>query len=81
VIVNYRGMRLAGSVVVGSLFALMPTLLLWVIANRKARVLVVFFPLAILLTRMVLWGWERSSKEDADFARKRYKSGRPPYGQ
>jgi hypothetical protein len=81
VTVNYRGMRLAGSMVVGSLFALMPTFLIWVMAKHKARVLVVFFPLAIFLTRMVLWGWERSSKEDANFARKRYKSGRPPYGR
>jgi hypothetical protein len=60
---------------------LMPTLLVYVIANRKVEVLVVFLLLAILLTRMVLWGWERSSKEDADLAGRRYKSGRPPYGR
>jgi hypothetical protein len=81
VTVNYRGMRFAGSVLLGCLLALFATFLVYVIANRKAEVLVVFFPLAIVLTRMVLWGWERCSKEDADFARRRYRSGRPPYGR
>ncbi len=80
-IVNYRGMRVAGSVLIGSLLALLPTLLVYVIVGRKAEVLVVFFPLAIFLTRMVLRGWARASKVDTDLARTRYKSGQPPIGR
>jgi hypothetical protein len=81
VTVNYGRINFVGSAIIGSVLALAPTLLIYLAVNRKVESLASFFPLAILLTWVVLWGWQRSIKENADSVRRRYQSGRAPLGK
>ncbi len=79
--VNYGRINLVGSITIGSIFALLPTFLIYIAMNQKAVSLLFFFPLAILLTCLVLWINKRTIREEADRARRRYEAGRPPIGK
>jgi len=80
-LIGYTTLRLIGSGVLGTCFALVFTSLIYVATNRKPEILILFFPLAILFTWASVSLWERARKKDADFVRRRYKSGRAPLGK
>jgi hypothetical protein len=81
VTVRYASLRFVGSMLLGGCFALPFTLLAYVAGNRKPEILILFFPLAILFTRVIVWGWGKAQKENADRVRSRYKSGKLPLGE
>jgi len=79
--VSFSRIYLAGSIVIGSIFALVPTLLLYVVVGKKLAILLVFFPFVILMTRIMLWCKKRAVDEHADTIKSRYESGRIPLGK
>ena len=80
-ITNFSAVRMVGSCLLGCLFAAVPTFVIYQLSGRKNETLVLFLPLAILLIRLVLWGWERARKEDSEAILKRYEEGGPPVGE
>jgi hypothetical protein len=78
--VHYSRISLIGSSLVGIVIAL-PTLLLYKVETIKAGAVFFFFLAATLATRLILWIWNRSVKENSDYVRRRYKAGRPPVGR
>lgn len=76
---NYNRLRLMGSCVLGTLFAVVPTLMFYK-ASQKPNALLIFIPLAVVFTRLVLWGLHRASTEYADSVRRRHRSNDLPLG-
>src|SRR6266542_6728849 len=76
---NYNRLRLVGSCLLGSAFALMTTFGFYK-GNQKSQTLLIFVPLVVVFTRIVLWSWRRAAKGHADTVRRRYKSGDLPLG-
>lgn len=74
--VNYSRVYL-----IGSIFALVPTLLFFLAVGRKPEALVIFIPFAILFARLCLWVNTRAVKENADDIRRRYKADRVLLGK
>jgi hypothetical protein len=64
VTVNYGRVNFVGNLIIGSVFALLPTFLIYVASHRKAESLVFFFPLAIFLSCLVLWAQKRTVEEE-----------------
>jgi len=81
VTVNYGRVNFVGNLIIGSVFALLPTFLIYVASHRKAESLVFFFPLAIFLSCLVLWAQKRTVEEETHRVRRRYEAGEPPIGR
>ena len=78
---NYGRVGLIGTVILASVFALVPTFLIYVGTNRKPESIVSFFPLVIFLTLLLQWVRDRTTKEETDRLRRRYEAGEPPIGK
>jgi hypothetical protein len=76
---NYSRVRFIGSCLLGSAFALMPTFLFYK-GTEKAQTLLIFVPLSVVFTRIVMWSWCRSETTHADTVRRRYEHGDIPLG-
>ncbi len=78
--VNYGWVHFVGSIVFAMVLALLPTVIVYKITGTRVGVLL-FLPVTIVLTRLLLWIEGRVEKENADSIRRRYKAGHPPLGK
>jgi multisubunit Na+/H+ antiporter MnhE subunit len=76
---NYNHFRLMGSFLLGFVFALVTTFVFYRLI-QKPQTLLIFIPLIVVFTRILLWTWRRAETEYADTVRRRYKSGKLPLG-
>jgi hypothetical protein len=76
---NYNRLRLIGSCLLGAFFALIPALMFYK-GSEKPQTLLIFVPLVIVFTRILLWIWRRGDKKAADSVRRRYERGKLPLG-
>jgi hypothetical protein len=79
--VNYDRVHFAGSVIIGIIIALAPTVLLYRVGTRKIGAFIFFLPAAFLATWLVRWSHNQVIKIHADTVRRRYKAGRPAEGK
>ena len=76
---NYNRVRLVGSCVLGAFFAAVPAF----VFNEdgdKPKGLLIFIPLMIVFTRVLLWIWRRGDMAYADSVRRRYEKDGLPLG-
>ena len=79
--VSYDRVHLAGSIIIGSLIALAPTVLLYKVGTQEIGAFIFFFPAAILATWLVRWSHKQVIKVHADTVRRRYEADRPAEGK
>jgi hypothetical protein len=63
--INYGRVGLIGNVILASVFALLPTFLIYVVTSRKPESLASFVPLVVLITLLLQWTRNRTIKEEA----------------
>jgi hypothetical protein len=77
---NYERARLVGNCVLGTIYALLPALIISILTERNGSFAVSFVAFAILFSILLNRMFRRARTQDKELVRQRYLEGKPPIG-